>query len=225
MDAVLQAVVDETAGTLPGVADVSLSIVLGTSPATLTYSGQLALDLDETQYEEGHGPCLHAATTGERIEITDARSETRWPDYAPRAVQRGSLSSLSEPLRVQGLLAGLNIYATAAHGFDQTTRTAAAQFATSAATTISNVHAYQAVRDTAAHLQLALESRAVIDQAKGILIERHRLTAEQAFQFLAHASQSTNIKLRDIAEHLVLTGQVPGPPNRLRRDGPPRGRG
>ena len=58
------------------------------------------------------------------------------------------------------------------------------------------------------NLQTALESRAVIDQAKGILIERYKLTADQAFQLLARASMTTNRKLRDIADHLVRTGEL-----------------
>ena len=62
------------------------------------------------------------------------------------------------------------------------------------------------------NLQVALESRAVIDQAKGILMERHKLTADQAFQVLAQMSMRRNLKLRAIAEELVLTGQLPRTP-------------
>ena len=54
----------------------------------------------------------------------------------------------------------------------------------------------------------------MIDQAKGILMERHKLTADQAFQYLAHASQAANVKLRDIADHLTQTGEMPQPPRR-----------
>jgi AmiR/NasT family two-component response regulator len=59
------------------------------------------------------------------------------------------------------------------------------------------------------NLQTALESRAVIDQAKGILMERHKLTADQSFQLLARASMNSNRKLRDVADHLVATGEFP----------------
>jgi len=214
MDTLLQAVVDATTSTLPGHVDTSISVLIGSRPATAVYTGQLALDLDESQYERGHGPCLHAATTGELVEITDARTETRWPDYTPRAVGRGSLSSLSLPLPMEGLHAGLNIYATGADAFDDVTRTAAREFAQSAAVAISNMHDYQTARDIAGNLEVALQSRAVIDQAKGILMERHKLTADQAFQLLAHASQAANVKLRTIAEHLVRTGELPPPTRR-----------
>ncbi|MCZ2805561.1 GAF and ANTAR domain-containing protein [Modestobacter sp. VKM Ac-2983] len=214
MDSLLQAVVDATKDTLPGYVDASISVLIGTRPATAVYSGQLALDLDETQYARGHGPCLHAAVSGEFVEITDARSETRWPDYMARAVERGSLSSLSLPLPMDGLHGGMNVYATEAGAFDEDARTAAARFTRSAALAISNMHAYETARDIADNLDVALRSRAVIDQAKGILMERQKLNADQAFQYLAHASQATNRKLRDVAEHLVRTGEVMQPTRR-----------
>ena len=71
------------------------------------------------------------------------------------------------------------------------------------------MHAYQSVRDRADNLQAALESRAVIDQAKGVLIERYKLTPDQAFQLLARASMNADRKLRDVADHLVHTGELP----------------
>jgi AmiR/NasT family two-component response regulator len=76
------------------------------------------------------------------------------------------------------------------------------------------MQAYQDARNMADNLQSALESRAVIDQAKGILMERHKLTDDQAFQVLARISMQNNIKLRVVAEELVLTGQLPGLPPR-----------
>ena len=208
MDTLLQAVVDATRSTLPGHVDASVSVLIGGQPATAVYTGQVAVDLDESQYERGHGPCLQAALTGELVEIADARIETRWPDYTPRAVERGSLSSLSVPIPTEGLAAGLNVYATEPNVFDESVRTAARTFAGSAAAAISNMHAYQTARDVAGNLEAALLSRAVIDQAKGILMERRKLTADQAFQYLVHVSQAANVKLRDVADHLVRTGEV-----------------
>jgi GAF domain-containing protein len=208
MESLLQAVVDATRTTLPRHVDASISVLIGNRPATAAYSGQLALDLDEAQYERGHGPCLHAATTGEQVEIDDARTETRWPDHTARAVERGSLSSLSVPLPMEGLHAGLNLYATEAGAIDEHTRTAAGEFARAAAISIGNMHAYQTAKDIADNLETAVRSRTVIDQAKGILMERHGLTPDQAFQFLVHASQASDRELRDVADHLLTTGEV-----------------
>jgi GAF domain-containing protein len=82
-------------------------------PSTVVATGRLAVDLDEGQYERGHGPCLHAAATRETAEIRDTRSETRWPDHARRAAEHGNLSSLSVPLVIDDpqVSGALNIYA------------------------------------------------------------------------------------------------------------------
>jgi GAF domain-containing protein len=215
MGSVLQTVADLTKQVLPAQIESSVSVLVGGRPTTFVYTGQLALDLDESQYGHGYGPCLHAATTGETVLIEDARADERWPDYLADAVERGSLSSLSIPLGdAEGLAAGLNIYAREPAAFDEPSRRTAARFARFAGTAVANMYAYQSAREIADNLQVALQSRAVIDQAKGILIERHKLTADQAFQVLVHASMGVNQKLRDVAEHLVHTGELLTPPGR-----------
>src|SRR4051812_42789276 len=98
MDTLLQTVADLAKTVMPGNPEASVTLVVKDHPTTVTTTGRLALDLDETQYERGHGPCLHAARTGELIEIADTRTDSRWPDYMPRAAEHGNLSSLSVPL-------------------------------------------------------------------------------------------------------------------------------
>jgi len=189
-------------------------LLIRDEPSTVVSTGQLALDLDETQYDRGHGPCLHAARTGELIEITDTRTDGRWRDYARRAAEAGSLSSLSVPLAIdqdEQVSGALNLYAREPDAFDGDSRSMAQAFGPYAAVAAGNMYDYQSARGTADNLQIALESRAVIDQAKGILIERHKLTADQAFQLLAEASMSANRKVRDVADQLVRTGELPVP--------------
>jgi GAF domain-containing protein len=216
MQSLLQTVADLAKTVMPGNPEASITLLVNDKATTAVFTGQLALDCDESQYGRGYGPCLHAASTGELIEIADAQADTRWRDYLDRAVERGALGSLSVPLPVhEGVAGALNIYARKPNAFDEDSRSAATKFAPYAAVAVSNMRAYQDARDMADNLQVALESRAVIDQAKGILMERHRLTADQAFQVLAGASMKTNTKLRTVAEHLVLTGQLlsaPGGP-------------
>jgi GAF domain-containing protein len=210
MESLLQTVADLAKSVLPGALETSVSVLVNDKPTTAVFTGQLALDCDESQYGRGYGPCLHAASSGEMTEIADARTETRWADYCRSAAEKGSLSSLSVPLPVSDhVRVALNVYAREPHAFDEVSRGIAARFAPYAAVTVANMVEYQSARDLAGNLQVALESRAVIEQAKGVLMERHKLTADQAFQFLAHASMSANRKLRDIAEHLVTTGEVP----------------
>jgi GAF domain-containing protein len=211
MDSLLQTVADLTKTVMPGNPEASVLLLVKDWPTTVVSTGQLATDLDETQYDRGHGPCLHAARTGEVTEIPDTRAEDRWPDYTPRAVERGNLSSLSIPLAIdqdQQVSGALNIYARRPDAFDEASRSVATRFGPYAAVAAGNLYAYQSARDMADNLQTALESRAVIDQAKGILMERYKVTADQAFQLLARASMTTNRKLRDISDDLVRTGEL-----------------
>jgi GAF domain-containing protein len=211
MDSLLQTVADLTRTVMPGNPEASVSVLVKDRPTTVVSTGQLATDLDETQYDKGYGPCLHAARTGELTEIPDTRLDDRWPDYLQRAVEKGNLSSLSVPLAIdkdEQVTGALNIYARRPDAFDADSRSVATRFAPYAVVAVGNLQAYQNARDMADNLQTALESRAVIDQAKGILMERHKLTADQAFQLLARASMNSNRKVRDVAEHLVLTGEL-----------------
>jgi len=212
MDGLLQTVADLAKSVLPGGLEVSVTLVDGDRPTTIISTGQLAFDLDETQYEDGRGPCLHAATKGELTEIADTRADHRWPDFTSRAVERGTLSSLSVPLVIdqeQRVSGALNFYAREPNVFDGPSRTAAVAFGRHAAVASRTAYAYQIARDTAYNLHTALESRAVIDQAKGVLVERHKLTPDQAFEQLVRVSMHTNRKVRDVADHLVNTGELP----------------
>jgi GAF domain-containing protein len=212
MDRLLQTVADLTKTVMPGNPEASVLLLVKDRPTTVVSTGALATELDETQYAEGHGPCLHAARTGEVTEIADTRADDRWPDYTPRAAERGNLSSLSIPLAIdrdEQVTGALNIYARRPDAFDEDSRSVATRFGPYAAVAAGNLYAYESARDMADHLQTALESRAVIDQAKGILMERHKITADQAFQLLAETSMHRNRKLRDVAGDLVHTGELP----------------
>jgi GAF domain-containing protein len=214
MDSLLQTVAELAKTVMPGNPEASVTLLVRDKPSTVVSTGQLAVDLDETQYERGHGPCLHAARTGELTEIADTRADSRWRDYSRRAAEAGNLSSLSVPLAIdedEQVSGALNLYAREPQAFDEGSRSAAQAFGPYAAVATGNLYAYQSARGMADNLQIALESRAVIDQAKGILIERHKLTPDQAFQLLAQASMSVNLKVRDVADQLVHTGELPLP--------------
>jgi GAF domain-containing protein len=212
MESLLQQVAELSKTVMPGNPETSVLLLVKDKPTTVVSTGQLATDLDERQYERGHGPCLHAARTGELTEIADTRTDGRWPDYTLRAAERGNLSSLSIPLPIdedEQVSGALNIYAREPDAFDEDARAAATGFGPYAAIAVANMHAYESARSMADNLRVALETRAVIDQAKGILMERHKLTADQAFQVLSRVSMNSNRKVRDIADDLVHTGYFP----------------
>jgi GAF domain-containing protein len=212
MESLLQSVTELAKQALPGKPETSVSLLDRGRPSTAVFTGPLARDCDESQYGFGYGPCLHAAGIGELVEVADARVDTRWREYMRRAVEYGALGSLSVPLPItEGVAGALNIYVREPNAFDEESRSVATRFAPYAAVAVANMHAYQKSRDMAENLQSALDSRAVIDQAKGILMERYKLSPDQAFHALARASMQSNTKVRDIAEHLVLTGEFVHP--------------
>ncbi|WP_369137162.1 ANTAR domain-containing protein [Modestobacter versicolor] len=216
LESVLQTVVDLAERVLPGDLGTSVTLVVDGRPSTPSSSSPLALTLDREQYRRGQGPCLHAAVTGELVEIAETATEQRWAGWCRAAEGHGVGSSLSVPLSIsERVAAGLNVYSRETYAFGTRAQSAALQFAPFASVAVANVHAHQDLQAMAGNLQLALGSRAVIDQAKGILIERHRLTADQAFAALTAVSMRTNTKLRDVAERLVRTGvidlEAPGP--------------
>ena len=205
MEAMLQRIAELAKQVIPGVAEASVTLIANDKATTAAYTGLLALDLDETQYGRGYGPCLEAAVGEEIREIIDARTETRWPDYTRVAAERGSLSSLSAPVPVrEGLHGGLNLYAMEANAFGGA-RDVAVTFASYAAVAVHNMHLYESTRELADNLDIAMRTRAVIEQAKGILMSQRRCDATEAFNLLAATSQRSNRKLRDIA-HAIVDG-------------------
>jgi GAF domain-containing protein len=196
---------------MPSVEAVSITLIRGEKPFTAAYDGQMALDADELQYERGYGPCMDAGRAGQMFLVDDMRTEQRWPDYAQHAAAHGVLSSLSVPLPFQGATIGaLNTYARRPGVIDDHDIELAEEVAAWVAIAIGNAEAAARTSENLAHLRSAMMSRACIEQAKGILMERHKIKEDEAFTLLTHASQHTSTKLRDVAEELVRTGALPG---------------
>jgi GAF domain-containing protein len=209
---VLQRIVDLAAQAMPAGTELSMTLMRGDQPTTAAFTGALAEELDEVQYERGFGPCLEAALGGVFIEIVDGRAEDRWPEYMPVFTERGALSALAAPVPAAHLTAALNAYARSPQAFADDDRLTLAEFAAYAGAVLTNMDALQDARDLAENLRKAMEFRSVIEQAKGILIERHKLTSDQAFRLLADASMHTNRKVREVAQDLVLTGDLAAAP-------------
>jgi GAF domain-containing protein len=190
--------------TIPSAAEVSVTLLHDGQVATVTFTGPLASQLDERQYEAGFGPCMDAALSGATIVIEDTSDSPAYPDFGRIAHRRGITHTMSIGLPVaRQTIGALNIYAIDDAILDEGTRELATAFASYAAVAVANAGVYATTANLAANLQIALESRAIIDQAKGILMSRHRISAEQAFDELSRLSQTTQRKLRDIAVDLV----------------------
>nr|CAA9356112.1 MAG: hypothetical protein AVDCRST_MAG46-2926 [uncultured Nocardioidaceae bacterium] len=206
MHSALNEVVNLTKTTLPGASEVSVSLVAKDRADTVVSTGQLATDLDESQYQRGYGPCLDAARERQVMHIEDSATETRWGDYTKAAVEHGALSSVSVPLALEEapmVTAALNIYSTQAHGFDDEGLAAAITWGHYAESMLANMYAYDRARELVKQLATALENRGVIDQSKGIIMRDRGCTAEEAFDLLVAASQRLNRKLRLVAQDVV----------------------
>jgi len=212
LDSLLERVTAVAGRVLPGDPITSVTVLTHGRPTTAAASGDLALELDQLQYRLGDGPCVTAASTGRATEIPDTAHPTQWVEVARRAAEEGCGSVLSFPLPVrEELTAALNVYARRFTVADERTRRLMSRFVSYAVVPVSNMYLYTTAVERAGNLQTALDSRGVIDQAKGILMERYRLTADQAFQALTRVSMETNTKVRDVAERLVSTGEfAPG---------------
>ena len=147
---------------------------------------------------------------GQMFLVDDMRTEQRWPDYAQHAVAHGVLSSLSVPLPFQGATIGaLNTYVGRPQVVDDSDLELAQEVPAWVAVAVGNAEAAARTSEDLTQLRTAMMSRAFIEQAKGILMDRHKITEDEAFTILTHASQRTMTNLRDVAAELVRTGTLP----------------
>lgn len=176
--------------------DGRLSTPVETDPA--------ATRLDALQYGADHGPCIDATQTpGEGVAVSHhLAEEPNWPIFGPAAAKLGVHAVLSTgilPNTDPPRFGSLNIYSYRPKGLAEADQDVALLLATHAALAVSQAEAHTATRLREAQLQRALDSRDVIGQAKGILMERRGISAHEAFDVLRRSSQHLNIKLADVA--------------------------
>lgn len=171
------------------------------SPSATTSN---ATRLDELQYELNEGPCLEAATEYSWLRSGDVAHDHRWPRWGPRAAEMGARSVLSVRLLTQDKPIGaVNFYSGRTGAFiDRDHVDLAVLFATHAALALSSAQLVTG-------LQTAVSSRHSIGMAQGILIERYKIDPEEAFNVLRRLSSIHNWKVRELAEHIVTTREVP----------------
>jgi GAF domain-containing protein len=164
--------------------------------------GEPPLILDVLQQKTGIGPCVDSARGQVTIRVDEMTIEDRWPEYVEQALALGVASMLCVPLYVDDQhLGSVSLYATDRAAFSLADEYVARLFATQAELALAEAR-------RAGQLRNALVNRDVIGQAKGILMERHRITADEAFRILSEASQQSNRKLADVARALTETGTL-----------------
>jgi GAF domain-containing protein len=197
--------VTETAKELiPGV-DTAGVLLVGKAGKyeSLAGTSELPRKLDDYQMMYDEGPCVQAAIDDLIVRTEDFRTETRWPQYSPAAVQLGVLSGLSVKLYTANRTAGaLNLFAFKPHAFDGEDETIATVLAAHAAAAILASRQGE-------QLQSALSTRDRIGQAKGIIMERYGIDDVAAFDMLKRLSQESNVRLADVAQQVIDTRTSP----------------
>ena len=181
---------------------------------TLAFTHSAARAVDEAQYQAHEGPCLDAVEAA--IVHTPSFPDPRWPTLA-RLADSGVEAVVSYRLAAPGhiaedFLAGsLNAYAGIPRAYDDEAQEIGLILAAHASVGMRAVREREAFEQLGRQLHEALSSRDVIGQAKGILMERLRITPEDAFDTLRRSSQRLNVKLREVAEKLTETGELSDP--------------
>ncbi|MFA9445555.1 ANTAR domain-containing protein [Egicoccus sp. AB-alg6-2] len=162
------------------------------------------VDVEVTQDRIDDGPCHAAYERDQTMAIGDLEAEDRWPEYRQRALESGFRAVLGIPMRAWGQTIGvLDIYRRAPGPWSDTDRDAAEIMTAMGAGYILHANQMRAQHELADQLQTALTSRDIIGQAKGLLMARHRVDADEAFDMLRSTSQRGNMKLREVAAKVI----------------------
>lgn len=210
VDGALRLVVELAGTSVNGADGVSISLLRHGVLVTVAASDQTIMEMDTDQYATGQGPCIDASLRGSWFHAASLDSETRWPLFTPRARALGINSILSSPLKTFGEPVGaLNMYSRTASTFDVNAQETAAVFARKASVILSDARAGVTDTQTGLRFQEALRAREMIAMAKGIVMERDRVSEDDAFSTLLRLSLMGTLPLVEQAEKTVLSAEHP----------------
>jgi GAF domain-containing protein len=209
-------VVSLSVATIEGCDFAGLFLLDGVTVTTPVRTDPVVDLIDKFQHDSSEGPCLDAISERSIFYAADLDDESRWPLFASRAAQAGVRSVLALPVSRNDSLGALNLYARSPIAFGVVDRAKAVILASLAGLAVTVAQSYEQGGMSIEDFRAALGTRELIGQAEGILMERERISADHAFDILRRASQHLNIKLREVAQHLVDTGESPetGTPRR-----------
>jgi GAF domain-containing protein len=209
LEETLQQVVSTAVSTMDGCDSAGVFVVDGHSVRSVAYTSDAVVELDTLQDALGEGPCLDAASSAAVVYVTDLSEDERYPEFRSASTTADIRTVLACPLASDGMRGALSLYARLPNAFGATDRAKGTILAALAGAAIASTARRADLQSQNVNLQAALVSRELIGQAQGILMERERVSAEQAFDILRRASQHLNEKLRDVAQNLVDTGESP----------------
>ncbi len=209
LDAALRLVVALARVTVAGADGVSVCLQRRGVLTTVAASDETVSGMDTDQYATGDGPCVAAATDGRWFHVESLEDEVRWPAFIPRARARGINSILSTPLLTHARPVGaLNIYSCREKAFAGPALELSSLFAGEASNLLASTALDVSVDDLSLQLQDALWGRDSISQARGVLMERHHLSADAAHTRLRQSSRENNRPLRRLAEEIMDSTQL-----------------
>jgi len=171
-------------------------------------AGPLPAVLEQLQVEHDEGPAVDAFDDRQVVHTDDLATERRWPAFSPAAVGRGLVAVLASPVPYSDQAVGvLAVLSSASHPWEDADREAIAAFTDLAALLVLNAMQARERGRLAIELQGALDSRVVIEQAKGVLIGRHRLAPRQAFERLRTQARDERRPLVEVARAVVAAAQ------------------
>ena len=186
----------------------SVLLVSGDEPYIAAATDDRVRAVDRHWLDAREGPCIDALKTGETVVACNVGSDERYADAGPTVCALGLLAAVSVPLGIDaggsGVIGALTVYADRENAFGSDHVAAAELVAAQASALVLNMQTHAECQERIRQLQEALDSRVVIEQAKGVLVERHRVDPQQAFRLLREQSQRENRRLRLVAEDLVL---------------------
>jgi GAF domain-containing protein len=189
---------------LPQVTHAGITLLVNGRPDTAVFTHPEVLEIDQAQYRTGKGPCLDAFYNGVPCVIDSTLETGDWQDFRDSAARHGVLSSMSLPLIANaGPIGALNMYSEEERAFAGADSEVANAFASQAAFVLANAQAYWDARMLSENMAQAMQSRAQIEQAKGIIMATSGCSADEAMDLLVQQSQHQNVKLRDIAREIV----------------------
>ena len=221
VDAALRLVVALAHATVKGADGVSVSLSRSGTLTTVAASDDTIRGMDADQYATGQGPCLSAATDGHRIYVESLDSESRWPEFIPRAKERGINSILSMPLLTAGRpLGALNIYSNRAGALSDPEQALATLCAQQASDLLASATVDVSAEDLSIRLRDALQVRQTVTMAIGVVITREGISPDDAHARLLQSSHQSAIPLQEQARAIVASTQRGGPADPTKDPGP-----
>ena len=189
---------------VPGATGAAVTITAGGEAHTFAASDPQIDELHRLQFASGQGPAVETLRYNEARHVRDTRTEERWQAFCRAAAQSGLYSLIALPLHTGQQPAGaVALYADRPGAFNGTAHDIALLFAAQGSMAVHNAEIYGACRQMVDNLQVALEARAIIEQAKGVLHAKLAVSPDEAFELLRKCSQKTNQKVRVVAARLV----------------------